>query len=110
MSKLSWAATFTCPAAMGGRPRFATGGHKQPGESWRFFATFERQKFAAAVHRERLAACGVRRSSTANIDRQAFAITGSREELAADCQLQRRATPEHRKQFAGAGAAIETGC
>src|SRR5262245_60096873 len=104
MSKFDWSATFTCPAAMGDQPCFATSGHQQPSESWRFFATFGGHRFAATVHQERLAVSGVRRRSTADSDRQAFDTIGSGQELATDCQLQKRAAPCHGKQLADASA------
>jgi hypothetical protein len=90
MSKLAWPAAFSCPAALGDRPRFW-----QPGEPRRSI---------------------IKDGGTSNSDRQAFDTIGSSQKLATDCKFkfQRRATRDW-KQVAGAGhhhvvAVVETGC
>jgi hypothetical protein len=129
MSKLAWPAAFTCPAAIGDCPRFATSGYQQraPGRSLgkyqsreprRFIATADSQRFAAYAARspdvsaarhpcaaaigrqKRFAATGAGRGSTANSDRRTFGAIGSRQELATACHCQRRAGTGHHKRLA----------
>ena len=97
MSKLAAPAAFTCPAAIGDRPRFATSGYVSLGRSQYVVQHADRQRFAsadngagspdgAAARHPCLAAKGDRRWSTANSDRQTSGTIGSRQELATACQ------------------------
>ena len=125
MSKLGCPATFTCPAAIGDRPRFGSGGYvslersqsvvQQPRGRWRFIARADSQRFAAsdangagspdisAARHSRLAANGDRRRSAANSDRQTFAATGPQKHFTANGDRRRSSANSDCQAFAATG-------
>jgi hypothetical protein len=120
MSKLGCPAAFTCPAAIGDRPRFATSGYvslgrsqsvvQQPGEPWRFIATADSQRFAASAANGARSpdASAARHPCLAAIgDRQTFAAIGHQKRFSANGDRRRSSANSDRQRFGTIGSRQE---
>jgi hypothetical protein len=112
MPGLARPAAFTCPAAIGGRPRFATGGYvslgrsqhvvQHPGRHWRFIATADSQRFAAnGAGSPNVSAAGYPCLAAIG-DRKRFAATGQRR-FAANGDRRRSTATSHSQKVAATG-------